>query len=439
MTSNPLPPLATPERFTLEGGCPVWVLQRPGPAILSARLWIRGGSSGDPAGQRGRAQLLAGLLSRGCGDLSAEALADLVEGLGDELRCEASEDSLLISLKCASADGPSLLPLLRAMVQCPWLEPDQISLERQLNLQTLHRQREDPFQQAHDRLRLQLYGDGPYGHDPLGVEAELAPLDRPQLLEAAAALGGDGAVLVLAGQPPGNLRDWLEPAGGRAWPTREPVSTPGPTGRDGADLVFEEQDTEQLVLMLGAATVPLGDARSLALRLLQCHLGVGMSSRLFVALREKQGLAYDVGVHLPARCGAAPFVFHLSSSAERASEATSGLLQEWQRLLERPLSEAERQLALAKFRGLAASGRQTCGQIADRQALVLGHGLGWSYADDALRRAETLTAAELHTTARDLLARPSLSLCGPAAALRAAERAWQAHPLGRSASAVPAS
>lgn len=88
--------------------------------------------------------------------------------------------------------------------------------------------------------------------------------------------------------------------------------------------------------MLGCSTVPLGSPQALALRLLQCHLGVGMSSRLFVALREEQGLAYDVGVHQPARLGDAPFVFHLSSSSERAELAAEALLAEWQRLLETP-------------------------------------------------------------------------------------------------------
>lgn len=431
-STTTLPPLPQPERFELPGGCPVSVLRRGGPAILSARLWIRGGSAADPPGQRGRSQLLAGLLSRGCGELSGDQLADLVEGLGDDLRCEASEDALVISLKCASDDAPTLLPLLEAMVQRPWLDPDQISLERQLNLQTLARLREDPFQQAHDLLQSHLYGQGPYGHDPLGVEEELAGLDRSRLLEAAADLGGQGAALVLVGRPPRDLEQLLHPADAPIWTARPPLALPGQQGEASPALVREEQDTEQLVLLLGASTVPLGDPRSLALRLLQCHLGVGMSSRLFVALREEHGLAYDVGVHAPARCGASPFVFHLSSSAERATEATRELLSEWQRLLDQPLSESELALALAKFRGASAAGRQTCGQIASRQAMVLGHGLGWSYADDALRRAESLDPATLHAVARQLLSRPSLSLCGPPQALDAAAQVWGAHPLGRS-------
>ena len=152
------------------------------PAIRSAKLWMRGGSSDDPTGERGAAQLLAGVLSRGCGSFSGDDLADLVEGLGAGLRCEASEDGTLISLKCASDDAPRLLPLLLQLVQRPWLVEDQIDLERQLNLQTLQRQKEDPFQLAHDQLRQQLYGLGPYGHDPLGVEADLQQLGREALV-----------------------------------------------------------------------------------------------------------------------------------------------------------------------------------------------------------------------------------------------------------------
>ncbi|MFM2080289.1 MAG: hypothetical protein RLZZ589_1396 [Cyanobacteriota bacterium] len=420
------------EQRQLAGGCPLWLLHRQGPAILSAKLWMRGGSSGDPGGARGAAQLLAGVLSRGCGNLSGEALADRVEGCGAGLRCEAGEDGTLISLKCASDDAAALLPLLLQMAARPWLVENQIALERQLNLQTLQRQREDPFQLCHDQLRHRLYGDGPYGHDPLGVEEDLRQLERSQLLPLAEGLGQRGSVLVLAGAIPDGIEGLLlagleEPR----WATVPAQAGDGPRGNAGAELATCVDETEQLVLMLGAATVPLGSPDGLALRLLHCHLGVGMSSRLFVALREEHGLAYDVGVHHPARVGDAPFVFHLSSSSDRAAEATAELLNEWQRLLDQPLSQAELELALAKFRGQEALGRQTCSQLSDRLALVLGHGLPPDFADRSLAAAAALTPEDLQSVARRRLARPSLSLCGPRQALRQAERVWRNHPLGR--------
>ena len=154
-----------------------------------------------------------------------------------------------------------------------------------------------------------------------------------------------------------------------------------------------------------------------------------MSSRLFVALREEHGLAYDVGVHYPARLGDAPFVFHLSTSSDRAAEATRELLSEWQRLLDQAISAADLELALAKFRGQEALGRQTSSQIADRHALVLGHGLPFDFADRSLRDAAELSPEQLLEAARELLTQPSLSLCGPSSALQQAQAVWDAHSL----------
>ncbi|MFM7315204.1 MAG: M16 family metallopeptidase [Cyanobium sp.] len=434
MSQPPSPRPPAPGDLTLRGGLPVTLLHRPGPAILSARLAIRGGSAADPSGRRGAHQLLAGLMTRGCGALDAVALADLVEGAGAGLRAEAGEDNLVLALKCAAEDSAMLLPLLLRMVRRPRLESDQLELERQLNLQNLSRQREDPFQIAHDQLRRQLYGTGPYGHDPLGVEEELASIGCAELEPLVADLGRAGAVLVLCGELPPDLRDLLEaelsPGG---WPTALPAFTSVPPGPVPASstLAATEQDTEQLVLMLGCATLPLGHPDTTALRLLQAHLGVGMSSRLFVTMREERGLAYDVGVELPARCGHAPFVLHLSTSADRAEEACRCLLEEWQRLQEIPLSEEERLLALAKYRGHDAMGRQTCSQIAERQALLRSHGLPPDHFDHCLDRAGTLSPEDLCAAAGRWLARPHLSLVGPAAALEAASGSWRGHPLGR--------
>jgi predicted Zn-dependent peptidase len=322
------------------------------------------------------------------------------------------------------------------MVRRPLLAPDQVAIERQLNLQTLLRQKEDPYQLAHAQLLGQLYGEGPYGHDPLGVEGDLEGITGDLLAELTAGLGRQGAVLVLSGTLPDNLEPLLESSlAGLPWATHLPLGSSageptklewGGVGSRAGSLMALEQDTEQLVLMLGCPTVPLGHPDALPLRLLQTHLGLGMSSRLFVVMREERGLAYDVGLSLPARCGAAPFVMHLSTSADRAEEATACLLEEWQRLLDEPLDPAALELARAKYIGQDAMGRQTCAQIAERLALVLSHGLPSDHVERCLARALDLDGAALQQAARRWLPKASLSLVGPASALASATAAWEA-------------
>jgi zinc protease len=423
-----------PPPITLSGGLPVVVMPRSGPDILAARLAIRGGSGADPTGRRGSHQLLAGTMTRGCGGLDAEALADLVEGAGASLRAEANEDALVVGLKCAADDAEALVPLLLSLVRQPRLEAEQVAIERQLNLQTLQRLREDPFQLAHDQLRGLLYGGGPYGHDPLGVESDLRAIDGRELRALADELGGQGAVLVLCGSPPDRLLELLErPLVESPWSIPGPPritspmpAPPGPEGPASPRLASLEQDTEQLVLMLGCATVPLGHPDALPLRLLQTHLGMGMSSRLFQVMREERGLAYDVGVSMPARCGASPFVIHLATSADRAAEATASLCEEWMRLFQSPLDPEPLALALAKYVGQDAMGRQTCGQIAERQVLLLSHGLPADHVERCLERAASLRGEDLQAAAQRWLRQPSLSLVGPPAALGGASDAWEA-------------
>ena len=82
------------------------------PGILAAKLLLPFGSADDPAGTRGAHDLLASLLSRGCGQHNHVDLADLVEGCGAGLRCDAQEDALVLSLRCTVEDAEQLLPLL---------------------------------------------------------------------------------------------------------------------------------------------------------------------------------------------------------------------------------------------------------------------------------------------------------------------------------------
>lgn len=399
------------------------------PDVMAAKLLLPGGSVEDPMGQRGAHQLLGSLMTRGCGHLDHVQLADLVEGRGAGLRCEAHEDSLLISLRCNSSDAADLLPLLAWMVNESHLDQEQLELERSLSLQALQRQNEDPFQLAFDAWRQLVYGNHGYGHDPLGIESELASLDRHQLLPLAERLRTGRAALAIAGVWPAELendlatwsgfREW--PAPGGSAPEREHRS---PSGHPERRLISSCLDTEQVVLMLGQSTVPHGHPDDLALRLLHCHLGVGMSSLLFRRLREEHGVAYDVGVHHPCRAQQAPFVMHASTSAERAALSLRLLQNSWDELASQPLSEEDLELARSKFIGQMAHSCQTSAQRAERRVQLHGLALPADHDMQCSRRLEQITAVDLQQVAARRLTRPCLSLSGPSATLSTLERSW---------------
>ncbi len=405
------------------------------PGVLAAKAWIRRGSGADPQGQRGAHQLLGSLLSRGCGPYGPVELADLVEGCGAGLRCDTNEDGMLISLKCRDRDAEQLFPLLGWMLRHPQLRPDQVDLEKELSLQALQRQKEDPFHLAYDGWRSLAYGSGPYGHDPLGVAGDISQLSPEELKLLADELETEGSVLALSGTIPESLLNLLNhhEAFMRSGdsPTTAPATADPPSAvHDVAScsqtLCLREQTTEQVVLMLGQPSLPHGHPDDPALRLLQAHLGHGMSSLLFRRLREEHGVAYDVGLHHAAKAGASPFVMHAATSTERAALTLNLLLKSWEEMYNQCLSDEALTLAKVKVRGQLAHASQTTGQRAERRAQIRGLGLPDDYDQNALDAMEAMEGSDLQRIASQHLQQPLLSLCGPHESLRTLESVWEA-------------
>ncbi len=404
------------------------------PGILAAKMWVNGGSRSDPIGQKGAHQLLASVMSRGCGPYDNIAIADLVEGCGAGLRCDTHEDGLLISLKCSDSDSNRLLPLIGWMITSPHLSSKQIKLERELSLQALQRQKESPFQLSFDGWRHLAYSDGPYGHDPLGVPEDVRTLNREELLPLAERLTKDEQVLAIAGTFPTDLEERIkemkpfdqlmirrhnQSAKSRTKPlTKDPINK-------GATLFLQAQKTGQVVIMLGQPTIPHGHKDDLALRLLSSHLGSGMSSVLFRELREKHGVAYDVGVHHPIRQRAAPFLLHVSTSEEKALITLQLLKNIWEQIKGQLITEDELALTKAKFRGQIAHGSQTVGQRAERRAQLRWLQLGDDYDIKSLQSINSITSNDLQNIARIHLTKPLLSLCGPQQTINKLSKTWQ--------------
>ena len=106
---------------------------------------------------------------------------------------------------------------------------------------------------------------------------------------------------------------------------------------------------------------------------------MGLSSRLFVELREKQGLAYDVSAFYPTRLGRSQFVAYIGTAPQNIPIALAGLQKELLRMTTTPLSEQELQVCKNKILGQYALGKQTNGQIAQAYGWYEVLGLGVAF------------------------------------------------------------
>ena len=401
------------------------VQQRRHVGVMALCWWIAGGSAADPPGKRGQAHLLASAIQRGTIHQDAVALAEALESRGAYFAAGAREDAVVLCLGCMATDAAPLLERLREMVRTPRLAPREVQREQQLTLQALAQQREDPLQCAMADLRRLLYGHGGYGHARLGLTAEVAALTPSQLRQAHQGWGSSAMVIAAAGHLDQSATACLTDLAEALTPSQAPTPVARPAALPGsATMAFHPQDTEQVVLLLGAATCGLNHQDQAVLRLLQYHLSTGMSARLPQVIRETHGLAYEVGVLFPVRQQSAPFIVHLSTSKARAARALELLLAEWRRLLEHPLQPEELRLAHAKLQGQELAGLQTSGQVAERLALLRGYGMAVDAAERQLTRLTQRDGADCQRVARQWLSQPRLAVVGPQALAAPLERVW---------------
>ncbi len=406
------------------------------PRIVAINVWINGGSSYDPIGQKGAHQLLAALLTRGCGPYTNIGLADLVEGCGAGLRCDASEDSLLISLKCVNSDLKQLIPILGSMIADAHIEAKQLELERDLTIQALRRQNESPFYLAFDSWRDLAYKNGPYSHDPLGIEDDLKNIMRNDILTLAKNLRYSSPIFSLSGDLPNNIEKLLDEVESlinlkgnvenfdNLSVNKGPKLSLRKELKLTKDLILKYQETNQVVIIIGVPSIPHGHEDDIPLRILSCHLGSGMSSLLFRKLREENGVAYDVGTHYPIRRLAAPFLIHASTTEEKSMRTLSLLIECWKSLTEKSLTNQELELAKAKFRGQLSRGSQTSAQRSERKAQLRGLLLPDNHDEVCLDVINELNVEDIRSAAIRVLKQPLASLCGPEKTLNKLADEW---------------
>jgi len=410
----------TIHRTVLNNGIVVLVAENPAADIIAARIFVKAGSCCEPKEQAGLAHLLSAVLTKGTPELSSFEIAERVESVGASLSADAAADYFLLGLKTVSADFPEILELAGQLLRSPTFPEVEVELERRLMLQHIRSQQEQPFSIAFEQLRQAIYQNHPYASSGLGWEATVSQLTRADLQQYHQTyFRPDNVVISLAGRV--TLADavtWVEKFFGdwQAPPTPLPTLIL-PTLKPQPYQTMTAQQTQQSVVMLGYLAPAVQKADYTALKLLATYLGNGLSSRLFVELREKRGLAYDVSAFYPTRLEPATFVVYIGTAPENTAIAMEGLLTEVNRLSNTQLSEDVLQTAKNKLLGQYALGKQTNGQIAQGFGWYETLGLGIEFDSRFQQEVTDVNATDAQQAACRYLLEPYISIVGPEEAL----------------------
>ena len=425
MTQTVKPSLAhSPiHRTVLDNGVVVLVAENPAADIIAGRIFIRAGSCYEKREQAGLAHLLAAVLTKGCEGLSSLEIAEQVESVGASLSADTSTDYFLLSLKTVTSDFSEILALAGRILRSPTFPETQVELERRLALQDIRSQKEQPFTLAFEQMRQVMYQNHPYAMSVLGDENTLNSITKQHLVEYHQSyFRPDNVVISIAGRI--TLQEAVvlvqQVFGDWQAPTVAPpvINLPDITVNPRHQL--KPVQTQQSIVMLGYLGPSVTSPDYAAMKLLSSYLGNGLSSRLFVELREKRGLAYEVSAFYPTRLYPASFVVYMGTAPENTSIALEGLRTEVELLGHAEVTANSLQAAKNKILGQYALGKQTNGQIAQIYGWYEILGLGIDFDREFQELITSVTAQDALKSAQQYLQQPYISLVGQEGAINQA-------------------
>lgn len=413
------------QRTVLSNGIVLLVIENALADIVAARMFVRAGSCHEQQ-QAGLAHLLATVMTKGCKNKASMQIAEIIESVGASLSADTTTDYFLLSLKTVTADFKEILALAAQILREPTFPELEVELERKLAIQDMRSQKEQPFSVAFEQLRQMMYQNHPYAMSSLGDETSMSNLTRADLSKYHQThFRPDNLVISIAGKITLDsavalveevFGDWQAPNSQPLPKLNLPDIKPNP------QQVITSQNTQQSILMLGYLGASVHSPDYAALKLLSTYLGNGLSSRLFVELREKRGLAYEVSAFYPTRLFPASFVVYMGTAPENTQTALAGLRSEVDLLTSTKLTDDALQAAKNKILGQYALGKQTNSQLAQIYGWYETLGLGIGFDQEFQEIIAAVTVEDAQAAACQYLREPYISLVGQEESIRTVVR-----------------
>lgn len=400
---------AEPVRVAYASPFPGLRLARQGPPANAASACVSfvgaAGSGFDPRGQEGAALLTAQVATSGAGPYDRVELARLLDRLGATLTYQLAPESVEFSVWGPAPEWRKLLAILSEVVLRPRFDRDDIARVRRQLVERQMREREQPSHRAERELLRAIFPHGhPYRETGLGTPGSAALLERSALKEFHARhylTRGGLVVATLAPSLPALTREVRErfrclEAGEEAPSLRFPAP-----GAGGSTHRVDLPERSQVDLRLGGPSLPRSDPQYPALFLAEEVLGGRpLLSRLFQAVREKEGLAYHASSQLEAMRYGGYWTVQAGTSAAHATRALRLLTRELDRLREEPVAEAELTLIRESVIGELPLSLETTADAHELAVDLAYHELPSDFLETWPTTLRAVTPAEIQAAAR---------------------------------------
>ena len=343
---------------------------------------------------------------------SAEVIASLVDGIGAVNNAATSKEWTYYWIKSASQHLELSVDILSSMLKEPLIAEEEIQREKGVIAEELRMYRDNPSRYILDLYERLQFGDQPLGWDTGGEEKIINSFKRTDFLDYINSLyAPKNMVLVFAGKLPKNIKILAEKyfsdlpsLNQRKFIPFKKVKQTKPA----VDIYYKK--TDQANLILGVEAYNRHDTKKYAARVLATILGEGMSSRLFIQVRERRGLAYHVNAAFEPYVDTGAFVAYAGLKLEKVYDGLEVIVAELVRVTREKVSDNELKKAKEMIKGHLAIRSESTNFLAELFGTEFILDREIETFEQYLKKIDRVTAADVKKVAAELFQKNKFNL-----------------------------
>lgn len=401
------------QKATLDNGLNTITSTMPHTLAVCVSLFIGSGSRYELPEQAGLSHFVEHLCFKGTEKRpTAKEVSETIDCIGGILNGGTDKELTVYWAKVARPHFTVALELIADMICNSKFDPVEMENERKVIMEELKMSMDSPQSRVDTLIDEVLWPNQALGRDVAGTKETVSMFNRQMVLDyvphhylpnnTVLSVAGDISheeVVSTAGKM---LGGWAEGATSSWFPVDDAQNTPR--------LKVERKKTEQVNLCLALRGLHNMHPDRFALDLMNVVLGDGMSSRLFLELRERRGLAYDIHSHISYFRDSGSLAIYAGVDPGKLESALEAILGELARIREEQVPEAE--LVKAKEMGkgrlmLRMEDTRSVAGWTGGQELLTGRILT---VGEVIEKVDSVTAEDIRKLARELFLTPRLNL-----------------------------
>ena len=388
---------ANTQKYELSNGATLLLTPNKVNDIVAISIFSKGGEFTETI--PGTADLTASVLTKGTKKYSSLELAELLEDNGIKIVPSAKADSFSITVLTTKNEYAKTLEILNEIINNATLDDYEIEKSRTDILNTIKKSKDIPLNVAVDNYKTLIFENTPYSNSDKVLAKTLPQITQDDIKTYYdKAFFPQNVVISINGNvdKEKTINEFTKIFNNKKGEKFDYSKHSIPSISQAKTATAKIKDLKTDWIIMGWQTAGVLNRKDYAtLQVIDSMLGDGMSSRLFKNLRDKDGLAYQLGSQYSPNILKGAFIVYIGTNPENLDYAQKRLKEEVFRFKTEFVGTKELQEAKDKLLGHYIIGQETNLDKATTIGWFEASGRGYQFDDKYAQLINSVTESDI--------------------------------------------